>query len=181
VLLEFCLRRCTEASEASIVCTLEVRAPQANKKKTSTTKSRAKQAQAQAKDKCRRRQTQAPQAAKPNTRRFGAQKSTGQCGEKIEPCFCEGKLRGSTGSLPKNEGVRLLFCPHPHRPRYLRRKAAGGRSPCCRRCGGGRTRHVALGASGAAGFFFGSRLAEGGRSPWHGQWDSDLTPCFQGR
>jgi hypothetical protein len=110
-----------EASEASIVCTLEVRAPQANKKKTSTNKSRAKQAQAQAKDKCRRRQTQAPQAAKPNTRRFGAQKSTGQCGEKIEPCFCEGKLRGSTfGSLPKNEGVRLLFVPSPQ-PHLLRR------------------------------------------------------------
>jgi hypothetical protein len=73
VLLGFCLRRCTEASEASVIFTLEVRAPQANKKKTSTNKSRAKQAQAQAKDKCGRRQIQAPQAAKPNTRRFGAQ------------------------------------------------------------------------------------------------------------
>jgi hypothetical protein len=64
VLLAFCLRRCTEASEASVICTLEVRAPQAKKKKTSTNKSRAKQALAQAKDKCRRRQIQALQAAK---------------------------------------------------------------------------------------------------------------------
>jgi hypothetical protein len=41
--------------------TLKVRAPQANKKKTSANKSITEQAQA--KDKCRRRQIQAPQAA----------------------------------------------------------------------------------------------------------------------
>lgn len=158
MLLAFCLRRCTEASEASVICTLEVRAPQANKKKTSTNKSRAKQAQAQAKDKCRRRQIQAPQAAKPNTRRFGAQKSTGQCGEKIEPCFCEGKLRGSTfGSLPKNEGVRLspnpicadraAFAAQSHRQAQLVLPAA-----CCRR------RASSARREGAARTFFGAGL-----------------------
>jgi hypothetical protein len=92
VLLGVCLRRCTEASEVGVICTLEVRAPQANKKKTSTNKSRAKQAQAQAKDKCRRRQIQAPQAVKPNTRRFGAQTSTGQCGEKLSRAFAKASL-----------------------------------------------------------------------------------------
>lgn len=161
MLLAFCLRRCTEASEASVICTLEVRAPQANKKKTSTNKSRAKQAQAQAKDKCRRRQIQAPQAAKPNTRRFGAQKSTGQCGEKIEPCFCEGKLRGSTfGSLPKNEGVRLspnpicadraAFAAQSHRQAQLVLPAA-----CCRR------RASSARREGAARTFFGCGQVEG--------------------
>jgi hypothetical protein len=46
-----------------------------------------------------------------------------------------GKLRGSTfGSLPKNEGVRLLSSAS-HNSAHLRHKAAGGRSPCCRRWG----------------------------------------------
>jgi hypothetical protein len=64
----------------------------AGEQKEDKHKSRAKQAQAQAKDKCRRRQIQAPQAAKPNTRRFGAQKSTGQCGEKLSRAFAKASL-----------------------------------------------------------------------------------------
>ena len=134
MLLGFCLRRCTEASEASVICTLEVRAPQANKKKTSTNKSRAKQAQAQAKDKCRRRQIQAPQAAKPNTRRFGAQKSTGQCGEKLSRAFAKASAlaRGST-SCQKMRACVYRQTPSAQTVRGLRRKATGRRSSCCRR------------------------------------------------
>ena len=177
MLLEFCLRRCTEASEASVICTLEVRAPQANKKKTSTKKSRAKQAQAQAKDKCRRRQIQAPQAAKPNTRRFGAQKSTGQCGEEIEPCFCEGKLRGSTfGSLPKNEGVRLKHLLSDRA--YLRRKATGRRSSCCwRHAPGGAP--VARGLKAQPDFFLGAACLGVPDGHQGACWASKLPPVFK--
>ena len=181
MLLAFCLRRCTEASEASVICTLEVRAPQANKKKTSTNKSRAKQAQAQAKDKCRRRQIQAPQAAKPNTRRFGAQKSTGQCGEKIEPCFCEGKLRGSTfGSLPKNEGVRLCLSPSV-RPRGVfgtkppagAARAAGGMLPACTAA-----RQQCKARRRSQSFFWGAACLGRAWIPSGACWASKLPPVF---
>jgi hypothetical protein len=141
--------------------------PQANKQKTSTNKSRAKQAQAQAKDKCRRRQTQAPQAAKPNTRCFGAQKSTGQCGEKIEPCFCEASVEAlHLEACQKMRACVFFFFP-PTQPRAFAAQSAKPPAGEARAAGGGgpRTRHVALGASGAAGFFLGSRLAGEGRSP----------------
>jgi hypothetical protein len=184
-LLAFGLRRCTEASEASVICTLEVRAPQANKHKTSTNKSRAKQAQAQAKDKCRRRQIQAPQAAKPNTRRFGAQKPTGQCGEKIEPCFCEGRLTTYICSLPKNEGVRLLQSPHLWRPRGICgakppagvARAAGGMLPavyCLWRASSARR-------EGAARAFSGEQPAWGVPGCHQGFVGPQNYPCFLGR
>ena len=76
----------------------------------------------------------------------------------IEPCFCEGRLRGSTfGSLPKNEGVRLspnpicadraAFAAQSHRQAQLVLLAA-----CCRR------RASSAQREGAARTFFGGGL-----------------------
>ena len=116
-----------------------------------------------------------------HTRRFGAQKSTGQCGEKIEPCFCEGKLRGSTfGSLPKNEGVRLL-CPHLCRPRGIcgtkppagAARAAGGMLPACTAA-----RQQCKARRRSQSFFWGAACLGRAWMPSGACWASKLPPVF---
>ena len=106
------------------------------------------------------------------TRRFGAQKSTGQCGEKIEPCFCEGL------QAKKNEGLRLIPSVRPPviygaKPPAGTTRAAGGMLPACTAA-----RQQCKARRRSQSFFWGAACLGRAWMPSGACWASKLPPVF---